>query len=464
MNAAEIKKCSGRLEEYLKHFGSCFGSVASRDHLETYVNGQLGPLQRKSIEPIAIRAHVKPRTLQQFISCHKWDEASMRTTVRSIVSAEHADSNAIAVIDETSFDKKGKCTVGVKRQWCGHTGKVDNCVQTVHVTYVAKDFATIVDSDLYLPKEWIQDEKLRDEARIPADVQFRKKWEISLELLSRTINDGVQIRWVTADEYYGRGSEFLSGLEALGLRYVVEVPISTCGWTRAACARAEDHRRVDRLFERGGPSWVDYHVKDTTKGPLVWRARATRFVLHSGTDRSEKWLIIAENPLEGGVKYFLSNAPEDARLEDILSVAFSRWRVEKNFEESKQEIGLDHFEMRSYLGLQRHLAISMVSLLFLVKLSQDLQKQTTDHWTVPQTRLIVNTLVDEELLPEQRKIQLEHNLEKIEYWQKRAKVAAASHRKRRLRQLEEAGIDLEHCVKCPPWPSAQDYISQKVAL
>jgi SRSO17 transposase len=451
LDKSTLAGLTDKLDDYLEQFADCFRSKPSQAHMAAYVRGQLGPLGRKSIEPIALEQGIKPRTLQQFISCHQWDEATMRKGVRTIVARDHADPNAIGVIDETSYEKKGKKTVGVQRQWCGHSGKIDNCIQTVHLTYVAREFATIVDSDLYLPESWTEDEALRREVRIPASVKFRTKLEIALELLERTKKDGVSLRWLTADEYYGRSSAFLAGVEALGLHYVVEVPISTCGWTPRSYARGEEHRRVDKLFRRGGPSWVEYHIKDTTKGPVVWRVRATRFVLHAGEDRTEKWLLIAQNPLDGEVKYFLSNAPADMPVESLLMVAFTRWRVERNFEESKQELGLDHFEMRTYTGLQRHLAISMVSLLFLVRVTLGLRAATQDHWTVPQTRQVVNTLVDQELSPQERQRRLERELSKVAYWQKRSKTAEVSHRKRRLRELEKAGVDLERARRCPVW-------------
>jgi len=451
MDDERLRILEGDLAKFLSRFDSCFRSSPSREHLGTYVRGQLGPLQRKSIEPIALQAGVAPRTLQQFVGAHRWNESRMRSQVRSIVASDHGNSNAVGVIDETSFEKKGKKTTGVQRQWCGHTGKIENCVQTVHLTYVARDFATIVDSDLYLPQSWTVDADRRAEAGVPENVEFRKKWEIALELLERTAHDGVDLKWITADEFYGRVPAFLSELERRGLAYVVEIPVCTWGWTARGYARGVEHRRLDELFKRGGPSWVDYHVKETTKGPAVWRVRATRFVSHGGQDRNEKWLLIAENPLKNERKYFLSNAPSTTAIETILTVAFTRWRIERNFQESKEEIGLDHFEVRTYTGMQRHLAISMVSLLFLVRASALLRSTTASKWTVPQTRLIVNTLVDQELSPDQRERQLQTNLRKVEYWQRRAEVAERCHRKRRLAELDAAGVCMSAIVRCPDW-------------
>ncbi len=453
LDNAMLQELSGKLSDYVQRFDACFLSPPSRDHLHAYVRGQIGPLQRKSVEPIALEVGMQPRTLQQFLGFHKWDEEAMRAQVRSIARAEHADPHAVGIIDETSFNKKGKKTVGVQRQWCGHTGKIDNCVQTVHLTYVAREFAAIIDSDLYLPEDWAEDKIRRVEAGVLDEVTFRKKWEIALELLARAKREGVPICWVTTDEFHGRASEFLLGVEGLGMLHVVEVPVGTWGWTARAFARGQRHRRIDELFKRGGPSWIDYHVKDTTRGPVVWRVRAPRFVPHAGLDRSEKWLLIAINPLDGEAKYFVSNASAETQVETLLTVAFTRWRIEHNFEESKQEIGLDHFEVRTYTGLQRHLAISMVSRLFLVRATLDFRAQTADHWTVPQTRLIVNTLADQEISSLERTRQLERNLNKIVYWQRRAKVAEDCHRRRRLRDLASAGVDLPQARMCPAWPA-----------
>lgn len=454
MDHAMLQQClETDLSEYLGLFADCFAYSPTKAHLEVYVKGQLGTLERKSIEPIALEARVPPRTLQEFVSTHRWNEGAMRSRVRTIVATKHSNADAVAVIDETSFAKKGRKTIGVKRQWCGHNGKIDNCVQTVHVTYVGQDFATIVGTDIYLPEDWAEDAERRKEAGVPDGVKFRKKWEIAQELLDEARGDGIRFRWVTADEFYGRASEFREGLERRDLLYVVEVPISTYGWTVAGYAQKKEHRRVDALYQRGGPTWIAYYVKDTTKGPLVWRVRATRFVLHAGSDRSEKWLLIAVNPLTGETKYFLSNAPAETPIETLLTVAFTRWRVERNFEDSKQEIGLDHFEVRSYIALQRHLALSMVSLLFLVESTLKLKATTRDGWTVSQTRLVCDTLVDQELLPEQRARRLELSLFKVAYWQRRARVAEKSHGRRRLKDLANAGIDMETVRRCPAWPT-----------
>lgn len=367
MDAGKLEELRPRLDDHLARFDDCIKTRPSRRHLCTYVNGQLGPLERKSVEPIALEAEVPVRSLQEFLEIHRWDEAKLGRRVREIVMERHADSEAVGVVDETSFAKKGDHTVGVQRQYCGETGKIDNCVVTVHLAYATRDFAAIVDGDIFLPpKTWAHDQERRRKAGVPDEVTYRPKWRIALDLMKRSVADGLRMKWLTADEEYGRVAEFRRESADLGLLYVVEVPCDTTGWTRAMTDREDDARRVDALWRRGGPSWEAYHVKDTEKGPVVWEARAVRFRPHEDKGAGdEQWLLVARNCLTDEVKYFLSNAPPRTRRETMLRVAFTRWKVEHLFHEAKGEVGMKHFEVRNYKPVMRHLALSMVSLLFL---------------------------------------------------------------------------------------------------
>lgn len=364
MDKEDLKALRGDLDEFLDGFGGCFGTRKTAKHLGVYVRGQLGPLPRKSVEPIALEADVPPRTLQEFFSIHAWSAEDMKKCVREIVARDHAAASTIGIIDETSFAKKGDKTVGVQRQYCGATGKVDNCVVSVHLGYATKGFHALVDSDLYLPESWLEDRDRCRKAGVPDDAVFRKKWQIALSMIDRTRADGVALTWITADEGYGEVPAFLQGLDDRDLLYMIEVPRSLCGWTPRGLDQGKKLRRVDALWGRGGPSWTTYRVKDTGKGPLVWKARTTRF--HpSWKPSQELWLVVAQQVLTGEVKYFLSNAPSDTSTDRLLTVAFARWRVERLFQDSKQEVGFNHFELRKFSAVQRHFAVSMVSLLFL---------------------------------------------------------------------------------------------------
>ena len=188
MDISELEELRPRLDDFLTRFDDCIKTLPSRRHLRTYVNGQLGPLARKSVEPIALEADVPVRSLQEFLEIHRWDEAKLARRVREIVMDGHADPEAVGVIDETSFAKKGRKTVGIQRQYCGETGKIDNCVVTVHLAYAAKDFAAIVDGDLFLPEHtWSNNPERRREADVPEELAYRPKWRIALDLLTRSM-------------------------------------------------------------------------------------------------------------------------------------------------------------------------------------------------------------------------------------------------------------------------------------
>lgn len=393
----DIRSLKRHLDRFLNRFDDCIKTAPSRAHLRTYVGGQVGGLERKSVEPIALAAGVAPRTLQEFLSLHRWDHEAVRRRVQEVVARDHGDENAIGLIDETSFLKKGSKTAGVQRQWCGCAGKTDNCVVTVHLGYAAGDFHALIDSDLYLPEEsWHNDRERCREARIPDEVVYRPKWQIALDLLDRALANGVRFKWLAADEAYGNVLAFRRGVAERGMAYVVEVPKSQWGWTRrpkaavpereAATGRPPSRprldagtpasRRVDALWKRGGPSWECFHIKNTGKGPVVWEARVTRFFpSEDGLPGEECWLIVARNVLDGELKYFLSNAPADTPPEVLLHVAFSRWHIERVFEDAKGQVGFDHFEVRNYLPLMRHLILSMVSFLFLIEEARKLAKK-----------------------------------------------------------------------------------------
>lgn len=397
MDVAELRRMRRNLDTFLGKFADCIKTEPSRGHLRTYVRGQVGDLERKSVEPIALAAGVAPRTLQEFLGLHRWDHQALRRRVGEIVRDEQGDPDAILVIDETGCPKKGDKTAGVQRQYCGATGKVDNCVVTVNLGYATPAFHTLIDSDLYVPQEsWHEDRERCREAGIPDEVVYRPKWQIGLDLLKEAQKLGLPCKYLTADEDYGDSTEFRCGVAALGLTYVVEVSRSTTGWLEKPCiiapkegedkararkdARREPgaprQRRVDALWKCGGPPWQAYHIKETEKGPVVWEAWVVRFFpAQEDLTAPACWLLVARNVLDAEVKYFLSNAPEDTDPRLLLHVGFSRCHIERMYQDAKMQVGFDHFEVRHYLPLMRHLILSMVSLLFLARETQRLREK-----------------------------------------------------------------------------------------
>ncbi len=372
MDLAQLASLRPELDRFARHFDACFQTHCSRRHLRTYIAGQLSNLPRKSAEPIALQAGVAPRTLQEFLAFHRWDDEAMRDRLQARVASRHAHREAIGVVDETSLPKKGDKTPGVQRQHCGATGKTDNCVVTVHLGYVAGDFHALLDGDLYLPQGWHEDRGRCRAAGIPDDIVYRAKWRIALEQIEGAVRRGVLLKWLCADEFYGRSYEFRLGVAELGLTYVVEVPCNLHGWS-AARKQERKQRRLDRYAKGGAPPWQLWRVKDTDKGPAVWKVRSLRFhPAEEDVRGDEQWLIVARNVLTHETKYFLSNAPADTHLGTLLHVAFSRWHIERIFREAKNEAGLDHYEGRCYVGLHRHLVLTSLSVLFLAEQKQRL--------------------------------------------------------------------------------------------
>jgi len=399
MDAAEIRRLKPKLHKYLGEYRACFGRSDTRGHLDTYVTGQLSKLERKSVEPIALAAGVPPRTLQQFLNFLEWDQEQLIDTLQWRVARAHTSQHSIGIIDETSCPKKGDKTPGVQRQWCGATGKQDNCVTTVHLGYGLDDFHCLLDSELFLPESWSEDRPRCRAAHIPDTMSYRPKWQIALELFDKARSNGVSFAYLTFDEGYGGKPEFLRQLAAREQRYVAEVPRTFTGWLHAPYVTDRPYHRHGRGRGRTTPrlgagavpahnvehhlnwspelkdqEWKRWHIKDTQKGPMVWESKQVLLTPkdENGLPAESLHLIVARNVRDlSAVKYFLSNAAPETPLKELLHVAFSRWRVERCFEDQKTELGFDHFEGRSYVGLKRHQAITAVSHLFLSETHQE---------------------------------------------------------------------------------------------
>ena len=378
MTVDEIRALGPDLADYLDEFAECFPRRASRFHLQEYVRGQLSHLPRKSVEPMAHLRDVPPRTLQEFLSLARWDHDRLRDTVQRIVARDHAEPQGIGIIDESGHPKKGTQTAGVQRQYCGATGKIDNCVMTVHLGYAsfAGEFRAMLDSDLYLPKQGWDDPARRQEAAIPESVRYRPKHLMALDQVRRALGNGLSFGWIVADEWYGAKAAFLAGLEDLGLRFVLEIPRNTRGWLAPPKQATARRSQVQHLLRWATPmlyqDWVDYHVKDTGMGALVWQVKAAPFWRKRGKAVvGPDWLVVARDRLHPEItKYFLSNAGAGMPLEVLLHVAFRRWPVERTLEDEKSELGLSHFEVRKYPAIVRHLRITQVSHLFLARQTQ----------------------------------------------------------------------------------------------
>jgi len=272
---------------------------------------------------------------------------------------------------------------------------------TVHLGYAVDDFHCLLDGELFLPEGWSNDRERCREAGIPDTMVYRPKTEIALELYDRSVLHGVGFEWLTFDEWYGAKPQFLRALDEREQKFVGEVHKDFMAWTHPPRVTTRPFRRHGRGRSRRTPrvvggsrvpmtvenmmryhrplreqEWKRYRIKDGEKGPMVWEIKHILIYPkdEQGLPARTYHLIVARNVLDPTVlKYFVSNAPPTTSVQTMLLVAFSRWRVERCFEDEKGELGLDHYEGRLYQGLKRHMIISAVSHLFLAQVHQDLR-------------------------------------------------------------------------------------------
>jgi len=389
MTVDQILSLGPTLAEFLAKFADCFGRSEPREHLQHYVRGQLSALERKSVEPIALFNNIAPRTLQEFLGSDVWDHPLARTRVQQIVARDHEDPKAIGIIDDSGHPKSGKKTPGVQWQYCGRLGKTANCVVTVQLAFSSFDtrFRTMLDTELFLPESWSNDRDRCRQAGIPEDVVYRPKHHIALELLDRAEANGVHLEWITADIWYSEKPDFLAGLEQRQRRYVVEIPRNLRGWlyNPGAEPRYPAHG-VEELCHDAKPmtrqEWTPFHIKNTDKGPMVWKAKSAPFWLRRGDQiLSGYHLVWAYDPLHPEEeKWFLVWDPLEDKLETWLHVAFARWPVERTLQDKKSELGFSHFEVRKYQAMMRHFYITLVSHLFVARQTERLgEKKSGDQ-------------------------------------------------------------------------------------
>ena len=400
MDVGQIRKVGHGLSRFLDGFSDCFGRCDTRKYLSVYVNGQMSELHRKSVEPMALRAGVPPRSLQAFLGLLEWDEDRLVDRLQQHVVRDHAHPWAVGTVDETGCGKDGRHTACVQRQWCGSLGKVENCVVSVHTGYVVGDFHSVLDSDLFVPKKWADDLVRRKEVGMPDDVPHRSKPEIALAQIHRALGNGIRVAAWTFDELYGGSYDFLDGLDRLGQTYVAEVPCTFCGWAKEPAVlvrptpqemrRKGKNRRFPRLSATAAPvsevrnllnhspafrvqTWMPIHIKNGEKGAMVRQVKAVRFFMRrDGLPTRAHWLIVTRDLHRGELKFFVSNASPGVPLEWLLYVGYSRWPIEQCFREEKDELGFDHFEVRGWQSIHRHMYLSQVSHLFVNKMRQEL--------------------------------------------------------------------------------------------
>lgn len=361
MTDQEIAGLGPAFAGYLKGYRDCFLQKRTATHFDNYCRGLLSDLPRKSVEPIALACGTAVRTLQEFLTTADWQHERARAEVQARIAAvldalPDDDLGTVGVIDETSCAKKGEHTPGVQRQYLGCVGKVDNGIVTVHLGVAKGTFQALLDADLYLPASWDEDRPRCRAAGIPDAVRYRPKWQIAYEQLARLDARGVRFDWLVFDEGYGSKVPFLRVLDAVGQRFVGEVPVSFA--VRPSAGR--EPQRADVVLRaaaaRGGRV---FRLSRQTVGDARWRATSRSVEVHGC-----RWvLVVAVNEATAEVKYFVTNATDEP-LGRVLRAAFRRATIEHSFRVAKSEAGLMHSEGRQYVGLVRHLVLGLVVLGF----------------------------------------------------------------------------------------------------
>lgn len=346
-----------RLGQFLDGFSACFSRQPQRDAASRYLDGLLHDSERKSMQAMHGRLSDpgEYQALQHFITHSPWDAQRVWAHLRTVVPAR----TGILAIDDTGFPKQGRHSVGVQRQYCGALGKIGNCQVAVSSALIADGRTWPLAFDLYLPTSWTEDAARRAAAGIPATQRFREKWRLALAQVRAILDAGFTLTGVVVDADYGSNAAFRAGLERLGLPYGVAIrgqvvcTVVDAAVTQSAAALAQSVP---------DDAWEEVTWGTGTAGPLTARFCALRVRPTQG--RGDRWLL-CERSATDERKYYLLHLPATTALVDLVALARSRWPIEQQYRELKDDLGLDHFEGRTYQGWTHHVVLTAVAFTFL---------------------------------------------------------------------------------------------------
>jgi SRSO17 transposase len=386
-----------RFREYVDRLAQALGHQDRHEPLRAYLTGLCLPGERKSVEPMAARIdprHVRARhqSMHHLVANAPWEDAAVLRIARELVLTEMDRHGPVAawLVDDTAFPKKGHHSVGVAHQYCGALGKQANCQVAVTVTVANEAVSVPAAYQLYLPESWARDRKRRRAAGIPTTVAFHPKWQIALEQIRAVHAEGVPLAPVVADAGYGVSIAFRDALTARGIPYVLGVREDTKVWPPGVTPQAPRRRRhrgrppshlqgsarqhpvrVSTLVGRLAPStWSTVTWREGTRGSM--RSRFVALRVRPAPERSRveprpvEWLLSEWPPGEPApTKYYLSTLPDSTPLAVLVRLAHLRWRIERDYQELKDEFGLDHFEGRGWRGFHHHGSLCIAAYAFL---------------------------------------------------------------------------------------------------
>jgi len=390
MNAKQLKTVRSQLDSFLKELLAPIGRSERRKWAAQYVQGLLSEAERKTISSVAQRSlENNPQAIQQMLHSSPWDSHSVRLSMSQKVISEMEPIKA-SIVDDTGFPKKGKHSVGVARQYSGTLGKVDNCQVAVSLHWATEQSSFPLDWSLYLPQEWIDDPERCRKAGVPEDVTFRKKWELALDMVDRALANGIDLGVLTSDHGYGANTNFIKGLESRNVLYSVAIDKAMVFWKHPVRRKPVPYSgRGRRPAPRYDPdilpeaaekiaasipdsNWKTIVYGKGTKKPLaaefaVIRVQPAHHHQFQEPEMSMVWLLFQRTPGEKiPCKYYLSSMDESTSLTRLVKTTKIRWRIERDYQILKSEIGLDHYEIRSWQGWQHHVTLATMAYVFLL--------------------------------------------------------------------------------------------------
>jgi SRSO17 transposase len=370
-----------RLEQFAESFIAPFGRREPKQNAQIYISGLLSDLERKNVESIAYRYDRDRRALQRFIGFAPWDHQPLLEELARQVGTELGENDGVIVFDPSAHKKCGNDSVGVQRQWLGRLGKVDNGQVAIYMGYASRKEHGLVDTRLYLPKQWTKDKARRNKCGVPKQIRYHTRHDLALDMLK---NNGKYLPhgWIAGDDEMGRSSRFRRDLRALDEQYLLAVPSNTGirdldSSPPAYGGRGQPPKRPFQRVDLWRDSldkkaWTRVDVRDGEKGPLVLEIVKGRVVARTERcwhDPTEELLIVTRSP-EGNGKvkydYYLSNAPVDTPLDELARVVKAEHRIEDSLKRAKSEAGLSDYEVRTWAGWYHHQTLSLIATWFLI--------------------------------------------------------------------------------------------------